>query len=87
MSESSQGYTGWYRLGRALWVRVLDAATEGEAWQRLPDAAPPARMRDMCVLPVGVDPNVRRSPGAGRAPDRRSVVLPPMGCNRAASRG
>jgi hypothetical protein len=56
----NEGFVGWCRLGRAAWRRVVQAASENEAWQLLPGMAPVAAQRDLCVLPAGSDPNRRR---------------------------
>jgi hypothetical protein len=51
-------WCGWWRESKsAPWQKLVDAAASyGDAWGQLLDAAPPSRLGEMQVLTEGVQP-------------------------------
>jgi len=53
-------WSAWTRTPPSrTWVRVADGASEAEARAAVFDVPPTGPFRDICVLPVNVDPNRR----------------------------
>jgi hypothetical protein len=76
MSESSSPatFTGWCRIGRGPWRKVLEADSEDRCWALLPGLAPVAQCRDLAVCPAGTDPNSRRAAPPVMAGMRTPIV-------------
>jgi len=61
MPDTPPRFVAWTRTPPSrVWVKVAEGATEAEARDAVFLVPPTGPFRDVCVLPVGSDPNRRR---------------------------